>query len=66
MGGLKLVLRIQPHPKVLKWYKSFSWLFGSYHNFQSERDSVSKRAALGEIIHKCRNPRSFELPKSLS
>ena len=29
--GLKLVLRRQPHPQFLKWYKTFSWLFGSYY-----------------------------------
>ena len=31
-GGLKLVLRAQPHPQFLKWYKTFSWLFGSHDN----------------------------------
>ena len=30
--GLKLVLRAQPHPQFLKWYKTFSWLFGSHDN----------------------------------
>ena len=29
-GGLKLVLRGQPLPQFLKWYKTFSWLFGSH------------------------------------
>ena len=28
--GLKLVLRAQPHNQFLKWYKTFSWLFGSH------------------------------------
>ena len=27
--GFTLVLRAQPHPQFLKWYKTFSWLFGS-------------------------------------
>ena len=27
--GLTLVLRAQPHPQFLKWYKTFSWLFAS-------------------------------------
>ena len=31
-GGLKLVLCAQPHPQFLKWYKTFSWLFGSHDN----------------------------------
>ena len=31
-GGLRLVLRAQPHPHFLKWYKTFSWLFGSHDN----------------------------------
>ena len=31
-GGLKLALRAQPHPPFLKWYKTFSWLFGSHDN----------------------------------
>ena len=31
-GGLKLVVRAQPHPKFLKWYKTFSWLFSSHDN----------------------------------
>ena len=30
--GLKLVLRAQPHPQFLKWYNTFSWLFGSHDN----------------------------------
>ena len=30
--GLKLVLRAQPHPQFLKWYKTFSYLFGSHDN----------------------------------
>ena len=25
-------LRRQPHPQFLKWYKTFSWLFGSRDN----------------------------------
>ena len=29
-GGLKLVLRAQLHPQFLKWYNTFSWLFGSH------------------------------------
>ena len=29
-GGLQLVLRATPHPQFLKWYKTFSWLFGSH------------------------------------
>ena len=24
-GGLKVVLRAQPHPQFLKWYKTSSW-----------------------------------------
>ena len=28
-GGLELVLRAQPHPQFLKWYNTFSWLYGS-------------------------------------
>ena len=28
-GGLKLVLRRQPQPQFLKWYKTLSWLFCS-------------------------------------
>ena len=33
-GGLNLFLRAQPHPhpQFLKWYKTFSWLFGSHDN----------------------------------
>ena len=31
-GGLKLVLRAQAHHQFLKWYKTFSWLFGSHDN----------------------------------
>ena len=31
-GGLTLVLRPQPHPQFLKWYKTFIWLFGSHDN----------------------------------
>ena len=27
-----LVLRTQPHPQFLKWYKTFSWLLGSHNN----------------------------------
>ena len=30
--GLILVLRVQPHPQFLKWYKTLSWLFGSHDN----------------------------------
>ena len=30
--GLKQALRRQPHPQVFKWYKPFSWLFGSLDN----------------------------------
>ena len=30
--GLKHVLRRQPRPQFLKWYKTFSWLFGSHDN----------------------------------
>ena len=26
LGGLNLVLRAQPHPQFLKWYKTPSWL----------------------------------------
>ena len=29
---LKIVLRAQPHPQFLKWYKTFSWLFSSHDN----------------------------------
>ena len=32
VGGFKLVKRAQPHPQFLKWYKTFSWLFGSHDN----------------------------------
>ena len=32
LKGLKLVLRAQPNPQFLKWYKTFSWLFGSHDN----------------------------------
>ena len=31
-GGLTHVLRCQPCPQFLKWYKTFSWLFGSHDN----------------------------------
>ena len=31
-GGLKLILREQPHPQILKWYKILSWLFGLHDN----------------------------------
>ena len=31
-GGLRLVLRTKPHPQFLKWYKTFSCLFGSHDN----------------------------------
>ena len=31
-GGLKLIFRAQHHPQFLKWYKTFSWLFGSHDN----------------------------------
>ena len=31
-GGLKLVLRAQPYPEFLKWYKTFSRFFGSHDN----------------------------------
>ena len=31
-GGLKLDLRAQPYPQFLKWYKTFSCLFGSHDN----------------------------------
>ena len=30
--GLKSILRCQPRPQFLKWYKTFSWLFGSHDN----------------------------------
>ena len=30
VGGLKLVLCAQHHRHFLKWYKTFSWLFGSH------------------------------------
>ena len=30
--GLKHVLRRQPRPQFLKWYKTLSWLFGSHDN----------------------------------
>ena len=30
--GLKHVLRRQPRPQFLKWYKTFRWLFGSHNN----------------------------------
>ena len=29
-GGLKLVIRVQPYPQWLKWYKTFIRLFGSH------------------------------------
>ena len=31
-GGLKHVLRRQPRPRLLKWCKTFCWLFGSHDN----------------------------------
>ena len=31
-GGLKHVLRRQPRTQFLKWYNTFSWLFGSHDN----------------------------------
>ena len=30
--GLKHVFRRQPRPQFLKWYKTFTWLFGSHDN----------------------------------
>ena len=30
--GLKHVLRRQPYPQFLKWYKAFSWWFSSHDN----------------------------------
>ena len=35
-GGGKLVLRAQPHPQFLKWYMTFSWLFG-LHDYPLSR-----------------------------
>ena len=36
-----LVIRVQPHPQFLKWYKKLSWLFGSHDNpLQFERKWV--------------------------
>ena len=30
--AFKHILRCQPRPQFLKWYKTFSWLFGSHDN----------------------------------
>ena len=35
--GLKLDLRVQPRPQLLKWYSTFSWLFGLHYNPQTNQ-----------------------------
>ena len=48
-GGLKLILRAQPHHQFLKWYKTLSWLFGSHDNLLTRQwiIEVNRRKSSG-------------------
>ena len=40
--GIKHVLRRQPRPQFLKWYKTFRWLFGSHDRFDLNTSSLQQ------------------------
>ena len=54
-AGLQLVLRAQNQPQFLKWYETFSWLFGTHdnplthHGEQINHDLVLRRSKDEEL-----------------
>ena len=56
--GLKLVLCVQPHPQFLKWYKTFSWLFGSHDNPLTRQRIIKVNHVL--IPRRCKDEESTD------